>query len=230
MHKDHTHTHDVKHIVAKVWSKILREHPKARDEGLCEQLVAHLLFGTEDRGLVLRVLRAELQKADQPEEGTSEWRGGGSRSLEPRTREGCHGRRALAHAGIQQHTPRIFSLRSTVAALASVAPSCQRHGGGTLDAKWHALPQGLSTDLNGGSSVASEAGVPSLNTRETASVVGEIGRPKYLPGPSASFQTARSRRGANIAAPRRDLPRSRSRRKIPFSRGKKTVVVTRIVT
>ena len=167
---------------------ILREHPKAWDKGLCEQLVAHLLFGTEDRGLALQVLHAELQKADQPEEGMLEWRGGGSRSSEPCTREGCHGRRSLAHAGIQQHTPRIFSLRSTVAALASDAPSCQQHGGGALDAKWHALPQGLAADLNGGSSVASEAGVPSLNTRETASDVGgEICRPRTW-GPRRVFK------------------------------------------
>lgn len=48
LHLDHTH--DVKRICA-VWSKALPERPSSWDDGLCDPLLAHLLFGTEDHPL-----------------------------------------------------------------------------------------------------------------------------------------------------------------------------------
>ena len=45
LHMDHTH--DVKRI-CDTWSKALPEHPRSWDDGICGELIAHLLFGTED--------------------------------------------------------------------------------------------------------------------------------------------------------------------------------------
>ena len=48
LHLDHTY--DVARI-CQVWSDALPAEPNAWDEGICGQLVAHLLFGTEDHAL-----------------------------------------------------------------------------------------------------------------------------------------------------------------------------------
>merc|ERR1711908_152753 len=45
LHMDHTH--DVKRI-CEIWSKALPENPQSWDDGICGELVAHLLFGTGD--------------------------------------------------------------------------------------------------------------------------------------------------------------------------------------
>lgn len=48
MHMDHTH--DVAHI-CDVWSRALPQTPSSWDDGICGELIAHLLFGTEDHVL-----------------------------------------------------------------------------------------------------------------------------------------------------------------------------------